>query len=163
VSTDTALPPGLTPEMIEKFRTIGLRIDRAGKVWHQGDEVTHPRLRQALLRWLDVTPDGRNIVRLDAQRYAYVEVDDAHLRVTSARWEGDRVWLVLDDGSDEELAYDTLEAASDGTAYCRVRAGLLRARLTTPAYYVLAERMVESAGGVALQANGGTHAIRPIH
>src|SRR5262249_34555219 len=70
----------LTPEMIEKFRSIGLRLDRNGRFWHEGVEVTHPRLRQALLRWLDVRDDGRDIVRLDAQRYAYIDVEDAHLR-----------------------------------------------------------------------------------
>jgi hypothetical protein len=161
VSTD-ALPPGVTPEMLEKFRTIGLRIDRSGKLWHQGDEVTHPRLRQALLRWLDVLPDGRNVVRLDAQRYAYVDVEDAHLRATSARWEGDRAWLVLDDGSEEELAYDTLTAASDDAVYCQVRGGTLRARVSTPAYYVLAEHIVETPTGFALRAAGGTHAIARV-
>jgi hypothetical protein len=163
VGTDTvssSLPPGITPEMLERFRTIGLRIDRSGKLWHQGEEVTHPRLRQALLRWLDVSPDGRDIVRLDAQRYAYVEVEDAHLRVTSARWDGDRAWLLLDDGSEEELAYDSLESSADDAAYCRVRGGRLRARLTTPAYYTLAERIVEGPEGFVLQAAGAQHPVR---
>jgi len=146
--------------MLEKFRTIGLRIDRSGKVWHQGEEVTHPRLRQALLRWLDVSPEGRDIVRLDAQRYAYVEVEDAHLRVTSARWDGDRAWLVLDDGSEEELDYDSLASSADDAAYCQVRGGRLRARITTPAYYTLAEHIVESPEGFALRAAGGLHPIR---
>ena len=157
--TDDA-PPGLTPEMIERFRTIGLRLDRAGRFWHQGVEVTHPRLRQALLRWLDVRDDGRDIVRLDAQRYAYVDVEDAHLRALSARWDGDRVRLVLDDGSEEELAYDSLAIGPDDALYCRVRGGRLRARLTTAAHQALAERIEEVPGGFALRAAGGLHAIR---
>jgi hypothetical protein len=152
-------PPGLTPEMIERFRSIGLRLDRNGRFWHEGAEVTHPRLREALLRWLDVRDDGRDIVRLDAQRYAYVDVEDAHLRARSARWEGDRVRLVLDDGADEELAYDTLVRGPDDALYCRVRGGRLRARLTTAAYQVLAERIEEVPGGFALRAAGGLHAI----
>jgi hypothetical protein len=158
--TDTAgAPPGLTPEMIEKFRTIGLRLDRAGQLWHQGVAITHARLRQALLRWLDVRDDGRDIVRLDDQRYAYVEVDDAHLRALSARWDGDRVRLVLDDGSDEELAYETLAIGPGDALYCRVRGGRLRARLTTPAYAVIAERIEEVPGGFALRAAGALHQI----
>jgi len=157
VSTDT---PTLPPELIEKLRSIGLRIDRAGRLWHQGDEVTHPRLRHAILRWLDVSPDGRDIVRLDDVRFAYVDVDDAHLRATSARWDGDRVWLVLDDDTEEELAYDTLVAAPDDAAYCQVRGGRLRARITTPAYYTLAEHIVETPDGFALEAAGGLHEIR---
>lgn len=98
----------LPPELLERFRAIGLRLDRDGQFWHQGERVAHPRLRQALLRWLDVRDDGRDLVRLDEQRYAYVDVDDAHLRVTAARWRDDRLWLWLDDGAEEELAYPTL-------------------------------------------------------
>jgi hypothetical protein len=149
----------LTPEMIEKFRTIGLRLDRNGRFWHEGVEVTHPRLREALLKWLDVRDDGRDIVKLDDQRYAYVDVDDAHLRAVSARWEGDRVRLVLDDGSDEELAYDSLARGADDALYCRVRGGRLRARLTTAAYNAIADQIEESPGGFALRAAGGLHSI----
>jgi hypothetical protein len=149
----------LTPEMIEKFRSIGLRLDRNGRFWHEGVEVTHPRLRQALLRWLDVRDDGRDLVRLDAQRYAYVDVEDAHLRAVSARWDGDRVRLVLDDDTDEELAYDTLAAGPDDALYCRVRGGKLRARLTTAAVRALEQRIEEVPGGYALRAAGGLHRI----
>ena len=75
----------LTPELLERMRTIGLRLDRGGTFWHEGSQVTHPRLREALLRWLDVRDDGRDIVRLDDKRYAYVDIEDAHLRARSAR------------------------------------------------------------------------------
>jgi len=161
MSDGPALPPGLTPEMIEQMRRIGLRLDRAGRFWHQGALVTHPRLRQALLRWLDVLDDGRDVVRLDERRYAYVDVEDAHLRAVSARWDGDRVWLVLDDGSEEELAYDTLASGPDHALTCRVRGGRLRARLTTAAQHAVAARIEEVAGGgFALRAAGGLHAIR---
>ncbi len=150
--------PGIPPELIEQFRTIGLRIDAAGKIWHQGAEVTHPRLRRALLRWLDVRDDGRDIVRLDDTRYAYVDVEDAHLRATSARWDGDRAWLTLDDGTDEELAYDSLWCGRHDALFCRVRGGRLRARLTTAAHLAVAERVVEAPetpSGFALRAAGG--------
>jgi hypothetical protein len=147
----------LTPELIETFRTIGLRIDRAGRIWHQGDEVTHPRLRQALLRWLDVREDGRDIVRLDHQRYAYVDVEDAHLRAISARWDGDELQLALDDGAAEPLDPATLSLGEGDALYCRVRGGRLRARLTTAAQQVVAPRIVEdpsSPRGFALDARG---------
>jgi hypothetical protein len=157
--TPPGLPPGLTPELIERMRAIGLRLDRSGRFWHEGVEVTHPRLRQALLRWIDIAPDGRNIVRLDEHRYAYVDVEDAHLRARSARWEGDRVRLILDDGSDEELAYDTLSAGPHDALYCKVRGGRLRARITTAAHQVLADHIEEVPGGFALRAAGGLHRI----
>jgi hypothetical protein len=153
--------PDFTPEQIEQFRTIGLSIDRTGRVWHQGQEVTHPRLRQALLRWLDVRADGRDIVRLDDLRYAYVDVEDAHLRAVSARWDGDRVWLVLDDGAEEELTYGTLWLSADGALCSRVRGGKLRCRLSTAAHAVVAARIVEDAGGFVLPAAGRRWPIAP--
>ncbi|WP_428269303.1 hypothetical protein [Haliangium sp.] len=131
----------LSEEQIERLRQTGIRLDRAGRLWHEGAEITHPGLRRALLRWLDVRADGRTILRLDAERYAYIDVEDAHLIVVSARWEGDRVRLRLNDDSEEELDYASLIQADDATLYCRVRGDRLLARLSTPAYYALAERI----------------------
>jgi hypothetical protein len=154
---ESALTP-LTPEMIERFRQVGLRLDRNGRLWHQESEVTHPRIRQALLRWLDLrAEDGRPIIRLDDKRYAYVDVEDAHLQVTSAHWDGDRVELGLDDGTEEELAYDTLRAGGDDALYCAVRGGKLIARISTRPYYAIAERIEEDppqSGNFVLRAAG---------
>lgn len=148
--------------MIEKFRQTGIRLDREGRLWHEGAEISHPGLRRALLSWLDLREeDGRPILRLDERRYAYIDVEDAHLLVTSARWQGDRALVSLNDGSDEELAYDTLEVGDGEALYCRVRDRRLRARVTTPAYYVLAERIEETADGFALRAAGEVFPIRP--
>lgn len=134
----------LTPEMIEKLRQTGIRLDREGRLWHEGSEITHAGLRRALLRWMDRLDDGRPIIRLDERRYAYIDVDDAHLLVLSARWQGDRAFVSLNDGSEEELDYGSLQVSPDHVLYCRVRDGRLDARITTPAYYVLAERIAPS-------------------
>jgi len=145
----------LTPEMIENMRAIGLRLDRAGTFWHDGAAVTHPRLRQALLRWLDIrAEDGRNIIRLDDKRYAYVDVEDAHLRAKSAHWDGDRCLVLWDDDEERELDYASLRQAEDHAFYAQV--GKLRGRIAGPAYHAVAERVVETEGaeGFALAAAG---------
>ena len=143
----------LTEDMIEKMRAIGLRLDRSGTFWHQGTAVTHPRLRQALLGWLDVRDDGRDIVRLDDKRYAYVDVDDAHLRARSARWDGPHAIVLWDDDREAELDYGSLRQAADHALYTRVR-GRLRGRIAGPAYHAIAERIIELPGGFALEAAG---------
>ena len=135
------------------MRAIGLRLDRSGTFWHDGAPVTHPRLRRALLSWLDVRDDGRDIVRLDEHRYAYVDVDDAHLRARSARWDGDRCYVTWDDDSALELAYDSLRQAPDHALYARAR-GRLRGRIAGAAYHAIAERVVEDGGAFALDAAG---------
>lgn len=136
-----AMPEALPEEMIESFRRTGISLDREGRLWHEGAEIAHPGLRRALLRWLDRREDGRAILRLDQRRYAYIDVEDADLLALSARWDGDRAWLRLTDDTEEELAYATLESGAGNALYCRVRGGRLTARITTPAYYVLAERI----------------------
>jgi len=143
----------LTPELIEKMRTIGLRLDRGGTFWHEGTAVSHPRLRQAMLRWLDVRDDGRNIVRLDDKRYAYVDIEDAHLRAKSARWDGDRCLVLWDDDQEEELDYRSLCQADDHAFYAVVR-GKLKGRIAGPAYHQIVDHVVEEAGGFALAATG---------
>lgn len=136
-----AMIEALPEEMIESFRRTGISLDREGRLWHEGAEIAHPGLRRALLRWLDRREDGRAILRLDQRRYAYIDVEDADLLALSARWDGDRAWLRLTDDTEEELAYATLESGAGNALYCRVRGGRLTARITTPAYYVLAERI----------------------
>ena len=156
-TTDDA--PAIPPELLERFRSIGLRLDRDGHFWHQGERVAHPRLQQALLRWLDVRDDGRDIVRLDGDRYAYVDVDDTHLRVTAARWRDDRLDLVLDDGREEELAYATLALGADDGLRCRVHGGRLTARFTTAAQQVALERVDVDGDRHVLVAGGQRWAI----
>jgi hypothetical protein len=144
----------LSPEEIERFRTIGLLLDRAGTFWQEGAPVTHQRLRQALLRWLDVRDDGRDIIRLDDTRYAYVDVEDAHLRARSARWDGDRCYILWDDDVERELEYGSLRQAADHALYVTV--GKLRGRIAAPAYYIVAERITsgETSTHYALAAAG---------
>jgi hypothetical protein len=139
------LTPTQWAEQIEKMRAIGLRLDRAGTFWQEGGAVTHARLRQALLRWLDVRDDGRDIVRLDETRYAYVDVEDAHLRARSARWAGDRCFVLWDDDRETELEYAELRQAPDHALYTKV--GRLRARIASPAYQSIAEHIVDVGGG----------------
>src|SRR6478672_9955190 len=143
----------LTPEQIEKMRAIGLRLDRGGTFWHDGSPVTHARLRQALLRWLDVRDDGRDIIRLDDKRYAYVDIEDAHLRAKSARWDGDRCFVLWDDDHEEELDYASLRQAEDNAFYAKAR-GKLRGRIAGPAHHAITEHVMEVRDGFALSAAG---------
>ena len=147
------LHPFLPDEgMIEKMRAIGLRLDREGTFWQEGAAVTHARLRQALLRWLDVREDGRDIIKLDDKRYAYVDVEDAHLRARSARWDGDRCVILWDDDQEAELEYGSLRQSPDHALYATVRR--LRGRIGGPAYHAVAEHIVEVDSRFVLEAAG---------
>jgi uncharacterized protein len=134
-------------ELLERLRRSGIRIDREGHFVHEGAEVQHEGLRRALFRWLDAEPDGRVVLRLDARRFAYVDVDDTPLVARAARVDGERVLLALSDGGEEVLDPGTLTVDDAGVLRARVRGGKLEARLGTSAVAALAERFSEEAPG----------------
>ena len=154
-------PPPSDPEiqkLIEGLRQSGLRLDREGRWWHQGEQVLHRRLARALSCWLDRDDDGRYILRLDEQRYAYVEVEDAPFQVLTLEARGEALWITLSDGSEEELAYETLAEGAGGALYCQAK-GRFNARLSRQAQHLLAPYVEQAAEGFVLRAAG---AIWPI-
>jgi len=139
------------PELIERLRRSGIRIDRDGQFIHEGEPVRHQGLREALFRWLDRLDDGRYILRLDERRFAYVDVDDTPLVVRALRVAPDgTVALQLSDGAEEPLDPTTLTIDGEGVLRCWVRGGRIEARLATSAAAALAERITETSQGPAL-------------
>jgi len=147
----------LAPALLEQFRQTGLRLDRRGRWWHEGEPVEHERLKQALFSWLDRLEDGRYVLRLDQERFAYVEVEAEPFIVRAVDLEagpqGVRVHLHLNDGGGEELAYGTLAVAPDNALTCEVR-GRFRARFSSGATTALGELIEETAEGFSLRAVG---------
>src|SRR5450432_172748 len=134
-------------ELLERLRRSGIRIDREGRFVHEGALVQHEGLRRALFRWLDAEPDGRVVLRLDARRFANIDVDDTPLVARAARLDGERVLLALSDGAEEALDPATLTVDDAGVLRARVRSGKLEARLGTSAVAALAARLSEEAPG----------------
>ena len=163
--TSVAGSAGADAEWLEKLRQSGIRIDREGRFIHEGAPVTHEGLLRALFRWLDRErdgeEDGRYVFRLDAKRFAYVEVDDTPLVARAARVDSDgTIWLALSDGAEERLAPETLTVDGDGVLRAWARQGRLEARLAGSAVAALADRFTDSPDGQpALRVAGG---LRPI-
>ena len=137
---------------LEKFRQSGISLDREGRFWHEGEEVTHAGLKRAFHRWIDRLADGRYVLRLDEKRYVYLDVEDAPVVVRSLHWQGDRVFATLPDGSEEELDYGSLRLSQLGAAYTRVRGGRLEARLAPSAWNVLMRAVSDDGAGPCLEA-----------
>ena len=129
---------------LEALRDSGIRIDRHGQFWHNGQTVAHQGLRQALFTWLDrmPPPDGRYILRLDDIRYAFIDVEDTPLVANTLRLQtrGNvcEAWLSLSDGTEERLEPQALAIDDQGTMRVGVRQGKLQARLSTAAASALA-------------------------
>ena len=127
--------------MIDRLRRSDIRIDREGRLWHEGQPIDHPGLRAALFRWLDRLPDGRTVFRLDETRYAYLDVEDTPLVARALRWDGDRPLLALSDGSEEPLDRATLTVDPAGVLRCWVRDRRLEVRLSNSAAAAFADRL----------------------
>ena len=147
------MEPG--PELLEKLRRSGIRVDREGEFVHEGAPVLHQGLRSALFRWLDRLPDGRYILRLDERRFAYLDVDDTPLVVRALRVDAGAVSLQLSDGAEEALDPATLTVDGQGILRCWVRGARLEARLATSAAAALADRITETPQGPALALGPG--------
>jgi hypothetical protein len=130
---------------LERVRRSGIRIDREGELWHEGEVIAHEGLRRTLFRWLDRLPDGRYVFRLDEARFAYVDVEDTPLVARAARWEDDHAILSLSDGTEEPLDPDTLTTDAAGLLRCQVHDARIEARLSTSATATLADRMEADA------------------
>ncbi len=152
------MKPPLSDAEIEQLRQSGIRLDADGRFWHEGAEVTHHGLRAAFFRWLDRNPDGRWVLRLDEQRFVYLDVDDAPFVITSLRFDGPRIFAHLVDDTEEELAYDSVRLAH-GVAYATVKGGRFPARLSRSAWGALGERVTEQAGAAVLQTPAGPRLI----
>jgi hypothetical protein len=156
-----AADPAAHAAWLEKLRQSGIRVDREGRFIHEGAEVTHEGLRRALFRWLDREGD-RYVLRLDARRFAYLDVDDTPLVARAARVDpAGGAHLALSDGSEEPLDPDALTVDDAGILRAWVRGGRLEARLASSAAAALADHLTQDGGQPAIALGGRVHRLRP--
>jgi hypothetical protein len=138
----SAGPPKLAP--------FGLTLRRDGSFWHEGAEVTHPRLRAQFLRSVEWSePDGAFLVRLRQFR-GWLDVEDTPwFVVVYDRSSGE---IELTDGTREPLAVETLRADDDDVLRCAVKGGRWDARFTHRGQALLLDALEEGDAGPCLRA-----------
>ena len=115
----TAGPPPLRP--------FGLVLRRDGTFWHEGVQVTHPKLHGQFLRSVEWAEDeGTFIVRLRHFR-GWLDVEDTPWFVVA--YDPEQGEIQLTDGHAERLNVETLRSDADGVLRCQVR-GRWDARFT---------------------------------
>ena len=129
----------------------GLRLDREGRFWHRGGEVTHARTSAVLHRGIHRAEDGRWATRI-GKEWGYLEVEDAALFVRRIEPAGAKLRAQLASGEWVDVDPATLAAGADDALYARVNGE--RARLTRPAQLSLSEWLEEDAAGFALRLGG---------
>lgn len=124
-----------------------LYLDKDGRWFHEGVEITHAKTRSLFLKNLARGEDERYYVRI-GRECASVEVEDTPFLVTSVTvTEGSggpgrcEYRIHLNDGSDESLDPRTLTIEQNNVLYGRVKENAERARFLRSAYYQLCARV----------------------
>jgi hypothetical protein len=178
------MKPGDHPEFFRfpapegRSRESTIRLDAAGRFWHEGRQVEHAGLATAFHSWIRRHPDDGRYILSNGYDWSYFTVDDAPYFVRAVRIEPQRVTLLLSDGTEEDWDPESSRVGPDGALYAPVKrkapGGPFEAKFTQHAQASLAPAMVEVEGqndgndaeraperGPAVRIGGRLHAIAP--
>ncbi len=119
-----------------------IRIDKEGRWFFQGEEITHRKTYLLYSRSLTRDESGRVILRIGREQ-SPVEVEDAPFVVRTLEFipfglDGqEAIWLTLNDETREKLDPGTLRIGPGNIPYCKVREGMFEARFSRNAYQLL--------------------------
>ncbi len=160
--------PGDHPEFFRfpapegRSRESTIRLDAQGRFWHEGRLVEHRGLLAALHSWISRHPDDGRYILTNGYDWTYFTVEDAPYFVRAIRAEGDRVLLVLSDGTEEAWDPETTRVGNGDALYAMVkgeaRGGPFEARFTPHAQTSLAPLLVEGELP-AVRLGGQVHVI----
>ena len=154
----------------DTVREYHYRVDREGRIFHDGTEIVDPAVLRFFLLAMTRTEDGRCLVLCQGERNWFdagdlalagspfvvqrlrLETEDAGLR---------RVELVLAGDYHEPLDASTLESERD-QLFCRVRGGRFRARFGGVALQQLAPFLLDQGEGSALVVAGVRYPVRGV-
>ena len=140
-------------------------IDKEGKWYHEGAEIIRPDFIQFFFEHMELDEQGRYIVNWNGQR-CYIEVEDTAFVVRQVDFVGQdgepqKAVIHLNDGTKEDLEPDTLVIGDGEVLYCKVKGGKFPARFLRPAYYQLAQKIVEDGGNFFLSLGGRKYPVSP--
>ncbi|MBM4328899.1 MAG: DUF1285 domain-containing protein [Deltaproteobacteria bacterium] len=143
---------------------LKLSIDKDGRWFQNGAEIVHPEIYSHFCRALEKTSDGEYRVRIEKE-ICRVHVEDAPFVVVGISLDpGGELIIHLNDGSEEPLDPNKIWIGRDNVPYSKVKKGAFHARFSRPAYYRLAERIVEDKSGrsYSLELKGRRYPIRIV-
>jgi hypothetical protein len=124
------------------MKTPPMKIDKEGRWFYQGEEITHRKTYLLYCRSLTRDESGGIILRIGREECP-VEAEDAPFVVMTIEFvsagpgEEESIWITLNDETREKLIPETLRIAPDHIPYCQIRSGLFEARFSRNAYQLL--------------------------
>jgi len=123
-------------------RNYSYFLDKEGRIWHEGTEVTDPRFAMLVHKTMQHTNNGL-LVRCAGEN-CFLRVEDVPYVVQDVALYKDsdgllkRVDLIFPGGYTEQLDPTTLCVSDSNVLYCRVRNGEFSARFTRKSFFRLA-------------------------
>lgn len=146
---DPTIPEPIKDALRRGLKFERIALDSEGNFWHDGELLNDARISELFHRSIQRTPGGSYLLVVPPFSYP-LEVVDVPYWVTQVRFAGDtasgeltRVRIRLSDGSEENLAFDTLCYQPGRGFVCLVKERSMPARFSRPCYFALAEHVVE--------------------
>jgi uncharacterized protein len=144
-----------------------LFLDKDGRWFHEGIEITHQRTCSLFSRSLTKGSDGRYYVRV-GKEYAPVDLEDKPFVIKSVTIVTDSeescsmYRILLNDETEETLDPNTLTIGPDHVMYCTVKGSTVEARFLRSAYYQISAHVeyIETEDRYVLPWKGHNY---PIH
>jgi hypothetical protein len=130
-----------------------IRLDKEGRWFHEGVEITHRLTVELFHRSIRRHPDGGYCLEVGYER-AKIEVEDTPYMVKRVDLEEGGARIRVSDGTEEALDPATLRIGAENVLYCQVKGGEFPARFLRPAYYQLMQGLRETERGYAVEIGG---------
>lgn len=148
------------------MREYTYRVDREGRIFHDGTEIVDPMVLRFFLRTMKLTDEGRHLVLCQGERNWFEPHDTPfvvqRLRCVVEAGQLSSADLCFAGDYREPLDPGSLEAEG-GHLYCRVRRGEFRARFGRVAMQQIAPFLLEGGNGPALLLAGVRFPIRNLN
>ena len=143
------------------MRQYRYTVDRDGRIFHDGSEITDGAVLRFFLLAMQPSPDGRYVAMCQGERNDF-DASDTPFVVQRLRPDADGAAIELFFAGDyhEPLDPSTLEEDADGRLYCRVRRGAFRARFGRVALQQLAPHLSDRGDTPSLHLGASIHSIR---
>ena len=134
------------PAPVQSQGSALLFLDKEGRWFHEGVEITHGRTRLLFSKNIRRDPAGKYYVRVGSES-AEVIVEDAPYTITSVTLQEEphgppRGYILhLNDETQEPLESGSLAVSEENVMYCRVKGGEERARFLRAAYYQICAKL----------------------
>jgi len=148
---------------MENERTYYYKIDTEGRLWHEGSEITDPKVLKFFMKKMERLEDGRIQVLCMGEKN-FIEVEDVPYVVQEVRIKTDEIDLIFPGGYRERLNPNTLFVGKGNVMYCKIRTGTFKARFNRKPYLELS-RLVglnKKTNGYYLKLKNQKYPIRGV-